>query len=720
MTEDPENNIELWSDEPKLNEIIEELDQAQTDANWFYRRMEQARSWWYSQWQGQTIDGRKHAQFQQDCFPWDGASDSRLRIVATLISDEVSVRKFSFFQSKIQARSVRPLMQAGESNKSTKLLQWTVYNHMWPQVLREVPLVFNWWQGYGVGFIGIEWEQQRRLEIHPISLQDLGDIIGALGGGEDVTSQVLDAVMDPTREDELTVIVQQLSPILTRPDARKIVKNLRETGMAEVPVAYPYINKPRWTALRPCVDVLFPSETSDLQEARWFCRMDDWVSETELKDRIQTEGYDPAFVDELLNHKGEAGLSSQPWSTRDGSPPRSYRNLMQLYHFYYKALENGTPCMYKTVFNPLVKAKGGKPLCAKHGMAEYDHGQYPAIEFCRRTEDRRILGSMGIAEEAYTDELDIKRQQDGLSDRTSLVHRPPMIVPYSRVKDIKGSPIPGSVLGVSRPREVDWMPLPPTDATPVAVIQMVQQRLDRRYGLFGADVDPELKQMRRMEAGQDTLALMGLALEQTWQLIQQYEAPEEVAEVVGQLARPFPVSREEIQGKHEITATTDMRMLDAEYAQEKLALIGQAMAFKQEGMLFNMAVEAIDPDAADALQQSQVSPEAQAKEQQDELNAIGQAMNGIEPPLPMYANHQLRLQVLMQNTIQSQNPMMMQRLQMAPDAQEILKNRAQFFQNQIQQYTQNPTIGRALQTSTFAPKQAPQLQAPPGGGAPGQ
>ena len=720
MIEDPENNIELWSDEPKLGEITDELDQAQTDANWFYQRMEQARSWWYSQWAGQTVDGRKHVAYQGDCFPWDGASDSRLRIVATLISDQVSVRKFAFFQSKIQARSVRPLTQAGESNKSTKLLQWTVYNHMWPQVLREVPLVYNWWQGYGVGFLGIEWEQQRRLELFPISVQDLADILGALGAGEDATMELLDAFSDPAREDEFTVLVQQLSPILTRPDARQIVKSLRETGTASVPVAYPFINKPRWTALRPCVDVLFPSETSDLQEARWFCRMDDWVSETELKDRIKTENYDPAFVDEMLKHKGEPGLSSQPWSTRNGVPPRSYRNLMQLYHFYYKAIDNGTPCMYKTVFNPVVKAKGGKPLCAKHGMAEYDHGQYPAIEFCRRTEDRRILGSMGIAEEAYTDELDIKRQQDGLSDRTSLVHRPPMIVPYSRVKDIKNSPIPGAVLGVSRPREVDWMPLPPTDATPVAVIQMVQQRLDRRYGLFGGDVDPELKQMRRMEAGQDTLALMGLALEQTWQLIQQYEAPEEVAEVVGEMAKPFPVSREEIQGKHDISATTDMRMLDAEYAQEKLSLIGQAMAFKQEGVLFNMAVEAIDPDAADALEQSQVSPEAQEKERQDELNAIGQAMNGIEAPLPMYGNHQLRLQILMQNTLQSQNPLMMQRLQAAPDSQEILKNRAQFFMNQIQQYTQNPTIGRALQTSTFAPKQAPQLQAPPGGGAPGQ
>ena len=72
-----------------------------------------------------------------------------------------------------------------------------------------------------------------------------------------------------------------------------------------------------------------------------------------------------------------------------------------------------------------------------------------------------------------------------------------------------------------------------------------------------------------------------------------------------------------------------------------------------------------------------MSPEAQQKEQQDaERIAIAQAFAGVDPPLPMYANNQLRLQVLMQNTIQSPNPMMAQRLQMLPDTQKILQNRA--------------------------------------------
>jgi hypothetical protein len=447
--------------------------------------------------------------------------------------------------------------------------------------------------------------------------------------------------------------------------------------------------------------------------------MDDWVSETELTDRIETENYDPEFVAEAIKHKGEPGLTMQPWPQsggehmRGGIAPGSYRDLIQIYHFYYKAMDNGVPCLYATVFNPLCKGKAGKQLYAKHGIFEYLHGQYPIVEFCRRFEDRRILGSVGIAEEAYTDELDIKRQQDGLTDRTSLINRPPMIVPYARTKDIKNTPLPGAVLSVSRPREVDWMPLPPTDATPVAVIRMVQDRLDRRYPLFGVEVDPELKQLYRQEAGQETLGVMSLVIEQTFQLMQQYEVPQEVSEVVGPLARPFPVSREEIQGKHEITATVDVRMLDKEFAAEKMALIGQAMVFKQEGLLFRMAIDAIDPDAADSIADDQVSPAAMEKEKQDELNAIAQAMSGIEPPLPMHANNQLRLQVLAQHTLQSRNPMMGRRLQLMQDSQEILKKRAQFFMNQIQQMTQNPQIGRALSTSTFQPKMAPEMT-PPG------
>jgi hypothetical protein len=324
--------------------------------------------------------------------------------------------------------------------------------------------------------------------------------------------------------------------------------------------------------------------------------------------------------------------------------------------------------------------------------------------------DRPILTSTGIPEESYTDEMNMKVQQDGLSNRTELIHKPPMIVPTSRAQAIKAEFGPGAVMTVARPNEIGWMPLPPMDQTPVIVMQMVQQRLDRRYSITGQEIEPDVKSMKRQEIGNDILGEIELALEQTLQLMQQFETDDEVARVGGQLNAAWDFSTKDIQGKYEVSATIDMKMLDEEYAAQKMQLIGQAMQFNQTGTadmsgIFKMAMEIIDPDAADAvIQNDQVATQ---REVQDELNAISVIMSGIDMPAPAYGNHQLRLQTLIGATIQSPNPMMKQRLQASPDSQQMLQKRAEFYQNQIQQHQVNPQIGRTLATQAFAPGPQP-------------
>ena len=714
-------NIEQGTDTPPLGRIIEELEQAQTDSNWYIRRLRQMLDWWQSRWPSQWEDGRKHVDplegEQATCFPWDGAADSRVRTVGTIIKEHVMVSKYAFFKAKIQARSSRPLINARDSNKTTKLLQWRLYVHMWAELIREMPFYFNWRWGYGTAFMGVEWEQSRRLEMVPLSLPVLAEIAQAQGA-DDRMLYLMDAFRDPNQEDQLVELVQALSPIVSKPKARGIVTDLREIGTAELPVARYYVNKPKWIALRPVLDVLIPSETCDLQDSRWVCRRNEWLSETELTDRIETEGYDPGFVKKALETaKGEPGLAQNTNEIVanqfvDGQPGLgSKRDLVEIFTFRYKALMNGTPCLYKTVMNPLVK-----DTYAKHGVDEYAHGFYPYVVGRRNSVERPILSSVGIAEEAYTDEQAIKAQQDGITDRTGLVNLPAMIVPYSRVRDIKGQRMPGAVIGVSRPNEISWAQLPPNDGTPLEAMKLVQLNLDRRYPLFGMEVDPALKQLYRDEVGQDVLAETSLMADQTLQLMQQYEVEEEVAAVVGPLARPFKVSPAEIRGRHDVSAATDMKMLDPEYAKQKLEMLGQALQFNQTGTanmskVMQLAMEVIEPDFADLgiLDDDQ---QATQREINEEINAISQAFNGIEAPLPMYGNHQLRLQTLLKTTLGSTNPSMGMRLQQNPDTVEILKKRAQFYMNQIQQHTQNPQIGRALSTQTFQPKMAPELAQP--------
>ncbi len=716
MTNTP--NIELVrksDDTPDLDEITRELEQAQIDTDFYYQRTEHARHVWHSRWKGQWLDGRKHKNEEDDKepFPWDGASDSRLRTVAGLIREHVTVAKFAFFGAKVQAKALRPFEEARESSKATRLLQWRIYNHMRRELLRELPLAWSWRFGYGVALLSIEWEQQRRLQYVDINMTDLEQIVQAQQGqqGGDIFTMLVDAVNDPDQTDNVAELLQTLSPILTTSKARSLVNDLRQLRYATIPIAYTYINKPRWTACRPCVDVLFPSETDDIQQARWISRRE-WISESELRDRIETENYDPKFVDEAIKHKGESLVYQ--WEAWRHYSNKSYRDLIELHHFYSRAITDGTPCIYKTIFQPLAKGgKQDKPLYASHTVFEYQHGEYPFVVMRRLHEDRPILKSIGIAEDAYTDEQDIKVQQDGLTDRTSIILKPPMIVPRSRVQSIKNTPLPGAIMGADRPGEVNWMPSPPFDETPVQVIQMVMQRLDRRYALFatGKDsVDPRLLAMRMKEVSNDVLMEIETALEQTFQLMQQYEVDDEVSKVVGDLARPFHVDQSEIQGKHTITATFDPSMVDEDYAKNKIAMITAAMPFKQEGKLFNMIMNIVDPDAADEIAQDQTSPEAMEREKNDELNAANMIMNGIEPPFPIMGNHQLRLQTLVGATIQSTNPEFQKRLSERKDSKEMLQNRIKAFVSNIQQFQQNPQIGRTLTTKTFQPQMAPDVK----------
>jgi hypothetical protein len=200
-------------------------------------------------------------------------------------------------------------------------------------------------------------------------------------------------------------------------------------------------------------------------------------------------------------------------------------------------------------------------------------------------------------------------------------------------------------------------------------------------------------------------------------LDQQYLDDNDVQELVGPLESPFhEASAQQISGKHVIVVKFDPRSIEEDYIKDRISLLTASAQFNQGGnMNANKAqriiLEMADPDLADQILEN--DQEATERETHDELQAISNAMNGLESPLPLHANHQLRLQTLLQNTIQSPNPNMMKRLTASPDTLQILQKREEFFKNNIQQYQENPQIGRTLGGSAFT-KKAPAMALPQG------
>src|SRR5712675_770206 len=171
---------------PDLQRITTEIQQAYADSNIYAGRMAQVRSWWMCEWPNQTVDGRRWAPegSKQVIFPWDGCSDSRLRIVSTIIQEHVTLSLAAFWSSKKQAKSIRPFVSGREASVTQKMLDWRVGTQMKRELIRELPNALNWRFGGGLSFIKVEWEQQRELAYVPITMDMIQEITSALGLGD--------------------------------------------------------------------------------------------------------------------------------------------------------------------------------------------------------------------------------------------------------------------------------------------------------------------------------------------------------------------------------------------------------------------------------------------------------------------------------------------------------------------------------------------------------
>lgn len=719
---DDENNLAIASSDgkPKICAIQREIESALSDAAFYYNRMNQVDDWCFDRWDGQDVSGRKvrDPRADQDPFPWENASDTRTQILNKLVGQHVMVDKFMIAQGKLQAESHRPFTNGQDAAVATRILKWLVYSHMRAELDREYPLSSWWRHQNGCSFLAIKWETVSRTDYVPLSIGTMDELIQSSGNDDPQLRNLLEVFFDPRQEDVVIELLKQISPAVTGTVARKILTGLKTKGEAEVPVPYVYKSKPKWYALRAVVDLLFPFGTSDIQAAPWVAERER-VDEVTLRDRIQTEDYDETFVEELAKHKGQAD-NAGPWSDRTQRDVMSatgralQRDTFELFHVTYKTIERGgSPCLYRTIFSPLVNRsrKEDNYLYASHAPFPYEHGEYPYVTRRFELTDRPILSSRGIPEISYTHALEIKTQRDARTDRTAIEIAPPLIVPQSKKKAIEGTFGPRAVLGVTQAEKFNWLQLPPMGMNSVEIEKQAVADIDERYALFGAEVDPDLKMMRRQEFAGDVLGEFQLALDQTMKLAQEYEPDDVVQKVAGTLQRPFHQSREAIQGAWYIKVAFDAKMLDEDYAMKKVEVILQAMplsggAANMSG-IFRMLMGIIEPDFVDQLVTDDTT--ATEKETNGAEDDVNKALNGIIPRPPMFGNHQLRLQTIGQLVSQ---PNIQQRIARQPDSQAILQQLITFHQNQIQQFQKNPQIGRTLATKPGDPTQALPTRSP--------
>jgi hypothetical protein len=704
-------------DTDELQKFKAELNHLARSAGWnINERRAAAEEVRYTLWPGQSPDGRKHADAQdgKPAFPFEGASDARLRLADMIINEDVMVLTAAALRNRPAVTGLE-LNNAALGHKLGTLLNWVIANKLGADYVRELLRLASYMQSDSpaAAVLGVWWDQEPALEMQTLTLEQIAQMLVQTYGLDPQAVAELEAQLyNPAKDADTAEALQQLVDHLTPKRARQMVRDLRTSGSADYPSPYLRKDQPMVCAYRLMEDIFLPLNTSQPKRARcYFLR--EWLTETELRTRRVTHRYTQKFIDGALEHEGMTGFpiyrrgpagDLQPYLVQETTDDR--RGLYEVFTVIYTAVnDDDIPAIYYLAFHNEVE----EPAHERR-LLEYKHGEYPFTWFGREFITQRLMDSRGVPELVATEQYSQKLLTDSFNDHVSLATVPPLKVPANRgkMKIVIG---PLKKIEEKRPGEIEFMIPPPYPQANQIAFQQSEKRINEYFGRIAENVPATLTQLHLQHKVTVFLASLTEALTQVLQLCQQFISDEDLSMICGEDGVPIARSREEIQGKFRVELSFDPRHLDMEYLKTltevitKLIVPMDTQNTVMRDQLIRELLAAFNPYLASKT----LAPAGQAKqaEIEDEKSNLAKIATTIEPPmLPEGQDFQSRLEVMLQNA--ETNPEYMEKL--TPVAAQIYAARLKQLYHQVQQQ-QNAVTGQAVGQPVFGDPQMMQLDA---------
>jgi len=675
---------------PEIGELIKEYSRAggYNNSGWRRTRADNTR---FAKWSGQTHDGKKHANDpNEEPFPWEGASDTRVRLADGIINENVDILATSFWRGVLRAAPI----EASDGSKSavaTSLLGYYRDNIMRNELRQEVQLAAQWGQQYGVSVIQVGWDRQVSKKIHTVTMDEIIGMAEQAAEGS-ALANLPGMIKDEDQEDAVVEMVQEELGLNKR-RARKMVKELREKDTTEMPMDHVVKNAPSVTALKVHEDIYVAPETIELSNAPAIFRRH-WMSETQLREQATLQGWGKEWLAQVLNTKGRMAEYNDVMPSQlnaESGYQDAYENLYEVVYSYSKKVdEDGVPNVWCTVFHPAISKWHGK-----HEMLDYCNGNYPFFAYRREWLTRRLLDSRGVSEICETWQGEQKAQRDALYDRASLTVLPPFVYPArsSQVYRLQ----PGSAIPEMRPNEIRFLDPPKSNPQEsLDVVNYVQNQADDYFGRFTENTNPVSSQTKRQAMVENWLMTWSEVFSKVFQLVQEYVSEEELQRISGAQAG-FPNSPEEIAGRFDLRVSFDVRELDQDFMLRKMDIISKMVLPEDTaGVIDRAALTKFKMNLLDPVLAGTVIPEDKTGATQkvfDQVNqdvalmALGNEANYQEkdPTAGMKLEH-------LQKIVQA-NPKYQQMLQGDEQFAALMENYNKAMSFQIQQ-EQNAQIGR--------------------------
>lgn len=685
------------TNEPDVARLQSELSDILEDAGRNLRRRSDFDDVRFARWAGQSEDGRKHEDLiGHRPTPWEGSSDIQIRLADRLVNEHTHLVTEAFFRSNMNVTGVETSDQK-KASYWRDCLSYFLEQRMLPELRREVEILAQeMFSGSpAMGILGVYWQQEVIMQMKSFSIEDVVQLVQQYGGNESDVEQILTILRDPDSEGDALALMQRVFTGVKEKVLKKGLKEFRETGKTKLPTPTQHENRPRFVAHRLYEDIFVDANCTDLDRARVVMRRE-WLSETELREKIITEGFDEEFVEKVLEKaEGVSGVEEYDYRNpiRVGvnllgkGTEGDFDGLYEIFYAYQRVYDEDTnvPAIWCTAFSGHVN-----DLYGKHQMLEYGHQQMPFVLFTRERLNRSIFDSRGIPELVATNQYEAKVQRDLRIDASQISVIPPLLV-NARRGGLNALVAPASQMTITRPDDIQWLnPPPPSQGSIEAETATIMDA--ERY--FGNPEKPEAKQLYQQCMVNRWLDSWREALSQALSLCQQYLPPEFVARLTGGDVADIAMSQDDIAGRFDLSLRFSVDVLNQEFMEKKLDAVTKLTQFDVTGALdrnklLEIIAESIDPMLAKMVIMDKQT--ASQKEVDDEQLSWVRIANEIEPPAKEGVNFQLRQQVAQQIVQSSQE--LQEKMGSKPLVKQLADNRMKYLQFGIQQQ-ENAQIGR--------------------------
>ena len=627
------------------------------------------------QWAGKSDDFKKHASLSStgEVFPWEGASDSEIRMADEIIGCKVSMVMNAIRRAHIVATPTES-NDVERSAVISNFLRWLINTKM-TEFYSEMELSMNHLFEKGMTVTYCYYDQQELKQQQTIRLEEIAQALPSIA----------EVIQDGSMDDELSETLKEQFGV-SRTKGRAMLRELRKDGETTVPVTREVISRPKIKALAPDEDVFWPNYTIDPQEAPYVFHVVNMTPE-QIRSKINTEGWDKKFVEEVVELANNAEAEDNLYNIREQDEfVHSDDQYVKIVYCYQRLLdEDNIPGIYQTIFHASVT-----DTYAHHQLMDYAHGKYPFTVTTWERTSKRLYSSRSIPTIAEPDQQALKVEVDSAIDAQSLTTRPPIEHPLGRSPSRFG---PGVRLPYRTPGEVRFADTPRGSTVNVELRRYIQEQVNRYFGRNGPGVDPVEAQMKQQHIIDKVFSHLRQVLDQIFSLYQQYGPDEEFFRVTGmqdlqKFSKGNPGERFDFSLQFDAASQDPAQMLDRVKSIAELGGMLDKNGTLDTERLLQIAVGQILPGAAESIMIPKETASQKAVE--EERQTIAEIYAGVPPNVRPNDAHEMKLQVFQQWL---QQPDVTQKVQQDPALQERIQNYLQQRQMQVTQ-KQNAQIGR--------------------------